>query len=115
MAGVVGVIAVIFVVVLVFQVVGKVVFRRQLRYNRENEEIRQENLRIARESKKRRGKTRVNAPARPVSVGAADERAPGNNSVTGISSELKELASLRDSGALSEAQFEAAKAKLLDP
>jgi hypothetical protein len=115
MGAVVGAIIVIVVVVLFFQVVGKVVFRRQLRTNREDEEIRQENLRIARENKKQRGKTRENAPAHAVSVGAADGRAPVNSSVTGISSELKELASLRDSGALSEAQFEAAKAKLLDP
>jgi hypothetical protein len=56
MGTVVGAIVVIVVVVLLLNVVGKVVFRRQLRYNRENEEIRREALEQARENRKRRGK-----------------------------------------------------------
>ncbi len=56
MGAVVGGIVVIVVVVLLLNVVGKVVFRRKLRYNRENEEIRREALEQARENRKRRGK-----------------------------------------------------------
>jgi type II secretory pathway pseudopilin PulG len=52
----VTVVVAIVMVVLVLNVVGKVVFRRQLRYNRENEEIRREALEQARENRKRRGK-----------------------------------------------------------